>query len=89
MSKHTQRWRYRGTLGPPSNPHFEGPYVIENEEGVQIASVNGGRNEVSKANARLLADAPRMYDENAVLLEALRDIANIACAAIAKAERKA
>jgi hypothetical protein len=62
-------WRYRGSLGPQSNPHLLGPHVIESATGIQIAILNGWRSEVSEANARLIAAAP-------ALLEALEGFVN-------------
>lgn len=60
-------WRYRGSLGPQSNPHLLGPHVIESATGIQIAILNGWRSELSEANASLIAAAP-------ALLEALEDV---------------
>ena len=54
-------WFYRGTLGPHSAPHLLGPYIIENSDGTQLASVTGWRNELNLANARLISASPDLY----------------------------
>ena len=55
-------WRYRGSLGPQSNPHLLGPHVIESATGIQIAILNGWRSELSEANASLIAAAPALLE---------------------------
>jgi hypothetical protein len=55
-------WRYRGSLGPQSNPHLLGPHVIESATGIQIAILNGWRSELSEVNARLIAAAPALLE---------------------------
>lgn len=68
-------WHRRGTLGPMSAQHLQGPYVIERQDGNSLAHMTGWRTDQQSADAayiaachparigRLLADHARLTAE--------------------------
>jgi len=58
--KHTPgNWVARGTLGPASNPHIRGPWVIE-ADGKRIATLRLLGGPEQELDARLIAAAPSL-----------------------------
>ncbi|MGV6475403.1 hypothetical protein [Azotobacter vinelandii] len=60
--KHTPgNWVARGTLGPASNPHISGPWVIE-ADGKRIATLRLLGGPEQELDARLMAAAPDLLE---------------------------